>query len=231
MGCTQIGNRYSRRNAQRLDRTARRRPDGRALTYAPKIIDWPCGRAPPSVIASASNLSAADQRAKAEANQKPQTKLDSFVACAPLRKRFAFVAGNDGRMLGFVRCYWVLTRARHRDSKLSSSSIRACASMEPLRFSVTTVTGGATLTLACAGAAAGHFSNDFEIMVLPAYQHFRPSIRRQDQCPCVLDGEATHSLICALACAVSMPIGASAAMQTAKKKSRICIFIGHSPCG
>jgi hypothetical protein len=23
-------------------------------------------------------------------------KLDCFVACAPLRKRFAFVAGNDG---------------------------------------------------------------------------------------------------------------------------------------
>ena len=91
--------------------------------------------------------------------------------------------------------------------------------------------GGATLTLACAGSAAGHLSADFEITVLPAYQHFRPSIRRQDQCPCAFDGEARHSLICALACAVSMPIGASAAMQTAKKKSRICIFIGHSPCG
>jgi hypothetical protein len=68
-------------------------------------------------------------------------------------------------------------------------------------------------------------------MVLPAYQHFRPSIWRQDQCPCVFDGEALHSLICALACAVSMPIGASAAMQTAKQISRVCIFIDHSPCG
>jgi hypothetical protein len=125
----------------------------------------------------------------------------------------------------------LLTRARHRDSKLSSSSIRACAFIGLLRFSATTLTGGATLTLACAGSAAGHLSADFGITVLPAYQHFRPSIRRQDQCPCAFDGEARHSLICALACAVSMPVGASAAMQTAKKKSRICIFIGQSPCG
>ena len=136
--------------------------------------------------------------------------------------------GNEHRF-GFA--YWVLTRARQRDSKLSSSIIRACASMGPLRFSVATLTGGATLTLACAGAAGAHRNKDFEIMVLPAYQHFRPSIWRQDQCPCVFDGEALHSLICALACAVSMPIGASAAMQTAKKKSRVCVFIDHSPCG
>jgi len=132
----------------------------------------------------------------------------------------------------FVLTYWLLTRARHRDSKLSSSSIRACAFMGPLRFSVATLTGGATLTLACAGAAGAHRNNDFEIMVLPAYQHFRPSIRRQDQCPCAFDAEALHSLIGALACAASMPIGTSAEMQTAKKKTgRICIFIGHFPCG
>jgi hypothetical protein len=82
------------------------------------------------------------------------------------------------------------------------------------------------------GAAGAHRNNDFEITVLPAYQHFRPSIRRQDQCPCAFDAEALHSLIGALACAVSMPIGTSAAMQTAKKKTgRICIFISHSPCG
>ena len=128
--------------------------------------------------------------------------------------------------------YSAETRARQRDSKLSSSSIRACASIGSLRFSATTLTGGATLTLACAGSAAGHLSDDFEITVLPAYQHFRPSIRRQDQCPCAFDGEARHSLICALASAVSMPIGTSAEMQMAKKKTgRICIFIGHSPCG
>ena len=103
----------------------------------------------------------------------------------------------------------------------------------PLRFSVATLTGAASaLALACAGAAAGHRNIDFEITVLPAYQHFRPSIRRQDQCPCAFDGEATHCLICVLACAVSMPIGTSAEMQMAKKKTgRICIFIGHSPCG
>ena len=32
------------------------------------------------------------------------------------------------------------------------------------------------LDLGLRGAAAGHFSSDFEITVLPAYQHFRPSI-------------------------------------------------------
>ena len=90
--------------------------------------------------------------------------------------------------------------------------------MGSLRFSLATLTGIAT-ALACAGAAAGHFSKDFEITVLPAYQHFRPSIRRQDQCPCVFHGEALHSLIGALACAVSMPIGSSAEMQTAKKNT------------
>ena len=95
-----------------------------------------------------------------------------------------------------------------------------------------TLTGGAAAALACAGAAAGHFSKDFEIIVLPAYQHFRPSIRRQDQCPCAFDAEALHTLIGALACAVSTPIGTSAEMQTAKKKTgRICILIGHFPCG
>jgi hypothetical protein len=90
---------------------------------------------------------------------------------------------------------------------------------------------GAAPALAYACAAAGHFSKDFEIAVLPAYQHFRPSIRRQDQCPCTFDGEARHSLTCALACAFSMPIGMSAEMQTAKKIGRICTFIGHFPCG
>src|SRR5207237_4927055 len=100
--------------------------------------------------------------------------------------------------------------------------------MGPLRFSVATLMGIAS-ALACAGAAAGHRNDDFEITVLPAYQHFRPSIRRQDQCPCTFDGEARQSSICDFSCAFSMPIGTSTAMQTAKKISRICILIGHSP--
>lgn len=102
--------------------------------------------------------------------------------------------------------------------------------MGSLRFSVATTTGTAS-ALACAGAAAAHRSDDFEIAVLPAYQHFRPSIRRQDQGPRAFDGGATlHSLICAFACTVGMPIGARAAMQAAKTTSRICVFIEH-PCG
>src|SRR5919204_7067135 len=77
------------------------------------------------------------------------------------------------------RPYSIVTRARQRASKLlASSSSRACASMGSLRFSVTTLAGAGS-ALACVGAAAGHFNNDFEITVLPAYQHLRPSIRRQ----------------------------------------------------
>jgi hypothetical protein len=61
-------------------------------------------------------------------------------------------------------------------------------------------------------------------MVLPAYQHFRPSIWRQDQYPCALDGRATlHSM----AFAFATPVGMRAAIQAAKKTSRICVFIEH----
>lgn len=87
--------------------------------------------------------------------------------------------------------------------------------MGSLRFSVTMLTGSAS-AFACAGAgaAAGHRNNDFEITVLPAYQHLRPSIRRQDQCPCALDGTAAlHSLTCA----AGALIGSSAAMTMARK--------------
>src|SRR5438093_12335073 len=81
--------------------------------------------------------------------------------------------------------------------------------MGPLRFSVATLMGIAS-ALACAGAAAGHRNDDFEITVLPAYQHFRPSIRRQDQYAVAFDGRATlHSM----AFAFAAPTGASAAMQ------------------
>ena len=65
--------------------------------------------------------------------------------------------------------------------------------------------------------ATGHFSNDFG-----SRSCRRTSIRRSgDQAPGPLPlrvgRRSTHSLICALACAVSMPIGTSAEMQTAKK--------------
>jgi hypothetical protein len=132
-----------------------------------------------------------------------------------------------------IYIYSLLTRARQRDSNvLSASSIRACASMGSLRLSVAATTGatGAAAALACAGAAAAHRNADFEITALPEYQHFRPSMSRQDQCPRAFDGGLTlHSLICAFASTVGMPIGARAAMQAAKRTSRICVFIEH-PC-
>src|SRR6476620_11865057 len=86
----------------------------------------------------------------------------------PLRYREGTFS-YKGRGKELFLAYSVLTRARQRDSKLSSSSIRACAFIGSLRFSATMLTGGATLTLACAGSAAGHLSADFGITVLPAY--------------------------------------------------------------
>src|SRR5207237_4509425 len=96
----------------------------------------------------------------------------------------------------------------------------------------TTVTGtpvtrsGTGSAFACTDAFDGHCNSDFEIMVLPAYQHFRPSIRRQDQYAVAFDGRATlHSM----AFAFAAPTGASAAMQATRKTGRICVFIEH-PC-
>jgi hypothetical protein len=174
-----------------------------------------------------------------EAKQSISPRAKTWIALSltllamTWRERFTtFVTPYAGMVEKVPRPYSIVTRERHRDSKLlSSSSIRACASMGSLRFSVTMLTGGAA-AFACAGAAAGHRNNDFDIWALPAYQHFRPSIRRQDQCP-FDDGAAMHSLTCALtcalACAAGMPIGMSAEMQTAKTKSLICKFIGQSP--
>jgi hypothetical protein len=47
------------------------------------------------VIANASELSVVAYRAKAQAIPGYANSVDCFVAYAPLRKRFAFVAGND----------------------------------------------------------------------------------------------------------------------------------------
>ena len=92
-------------------------------------------------------------QAKAEAiPASTRGQVDCFVAYTPLRKRAAFVAGKDAERATFHRAvrkaktYSVIARARHRDSKLlSSSSIRACASMGSPLFSMATLTG-ATLT-------------------------------------------------------------------------------------
>jgi hypothetical protein len=77
----------------------------------------------------------------------------------------------------------------------------------------------------CAEACAGHSNNDFESMGLPSYQHFRPSIRRQDQYPCGFDGIA--ALHFCFACAVGIPIDESVAMQTAKAINGVCFLIQY----
>jgi hypothetical protein len=74
-----------------------------------------------------------------------------------------------------------------------------------------------------AEACAGHSNNDFESMGLPSYQHFRPSIRRQDQYPCGFDGIAP--LHFCFACAVDIPIDESVAMQAAKAINGFCFLI------
>jgi hypothetical protein len=77
----------------------------------------------------------------------------------------------------------------------------------------------------CAEACAGHPNNDFESMGLPSYQHFLPSIIRQDQNPCGFDGIA--ALHFCSACAVGIPIDASVAMQTAKAMNGVCFLIPY----
>jgi hypothetical protein len=67
---------------------------------------------------------------------------------------------------------------------------------------------------ACLEVCAGHSSDDFESRGLPSYQHFRPSMRRQDQYPCWFDGAA--ALHCCFACAVGIQTSELAVMQVAK---------------
>jgi hypothetical protein len=101
---------------------------------------------------------------------------------------------------------------------------RACESKGLLGFSATTLIGPSSET-DCACACAGHSNNDFESMGLPSYQHFRPSMRRQDQYPCEFVGIA--ALHGCFACAVGMPIGNRVAMQAAKATDRISFVIDH----
>ena len=77
----------------------------------------------------------------------------------------------------------------------------------------------------CAEACAGHSNDDFESMGLPSYQHFRPSIRRQDQYPCEFDDIA--ALHFCFACAVGISIDESVAIQAAKVINGVCFLIQH----
>src|SRR6516164_6955975 len=74
----------------------------------------------------------------------------------------------------------------------------------------------------CTEACAGHSNNDFESPGLPSYQHFRPSMKRQDQKPCGCDRVAT--LHCCFASAVGIPIVESA-VQAATAIAESCFVI------
>jgi hypothetical protein len=115
--------------------------------------------------------------------------------------------------------------ARHRASKLSESSgAHACESNGLLGFSGGTLARSSS-DFGFAETRTGHSNDDFESIGLPSYQHFRPSIRRQDQYPCELDGlEPVHFCF---ACAAGISIDESVAMQTAKAINGICVFIMH----
>jgi hypothetical protein len=82
-----------------------------------------------------------------------------------------------------------------------------------------------SLVSGCTEAFAGHSNNDFASMGLPSYQHFCPSMRRQDQYPCEFDG--TAALHCCFACAVGIPSDAIVARPAAKAIDRNCFVIEH----
>jgi hypothetical protein len=63
-------------------------------------------------------------------------------------------------------------------------------------------------------------------MDLPSYQHFLPSIRRQDQYPCRIDG--ISALHFCFACAVGVAIDESVAMQAAKAINGACFLAPHA---
>src|SRR5579862_1626157 len=92
-----------------------------------------------------------------------------------------------------------------------AAGTQACASSGSLRASVTG-SAGFSLESGCAAVSAGHSSEDFESIGLPSYQHFRPSIIRQDQYPCGSDGVALH---CCFACTRPGERKGTVLMQTA----------------
>jgi|ERR1700722_5060435 hypothetical protein len=134
--------------------------------------------------------------------------------------------------------------ARHRISKVSGSpGAHACESMGLPGFAGSALVSsriefgcaeaccteacfaeGCGAEGCCAEACAAHSNDDFDSMGLPSYQHFRPSIRRQDQYACEFDGIA--ALHC-FACAVGISIDDSVAIQAAKVINGVCFLIQH----
>ena len=103
-----------------------------------------------------------------------------------------------------------------------SVGAQACESNGLLGLSVG-VLASSPSEAGCTEACAGHFNKDFESPGLPSYQHFRPSMRRQDQKPCVCDGVAAL-LHCCFASAVGIPIVESA-VQAATAIAESCFVI------
>jgi hypothetical protein len=131
---------------------------------------------------------------------------------------------------GEADVYSLIKIARHRVSKVSESSgAHACESNGLLGFSgktlVSSLLESSRSEFGRAEASAGHSNNDFASMGLPSYQHFRPSITRQDQCPCGFDDIV--ALHFCFACAVGISIDESVAIHAAKVINGVCFLIQH----
>lgn len=80
--------------------------------------------------------------------------------------------------IGQMHALQIEILARHRASKVSNSfSANACASSGLLGCAMITPPAS-PLEPGSRDISVGHSSNDFESMGLPAYQHFRPLMRR-----------------------------------------------------
>ena len=101
-----------------------------------------------------------------------------------------------------------------------SVGAHACESNGLLGLSVG-VLASSPLEAGCTEACAGHSKDDFKSPGLPSYQHFRPSMRRQDQKPC---GDGVAALHCCFASAVGIPIVESA-VQAATAIAESCFVI------
>ncbi|MCP1966940.1 acyl carrier protein [Bradyrhizobium elkanii] len=135
--------------------------------------------------------------------------------------------GHTGlrRMVELLRSdYRCSTLVRHRASKVFwRDGVHSSEPIGSLGFSMSAL-ASSSVGRACVEIRTGHSNNDFESMGLPSYQHFRPSMRRQDQYSRGFGG--ITALHCCFACAVGIPINRKVAMRAAKGINENCLFIG-----
>ena len=131
---------------------------------------------------------------------------------------------NGGRNeMASCHAQWCSILARHNASKVSEAVVsQACESRGSLGFSATAFASSLP-ECGCAEVCAGHSSDDFESMGLPSYQHFRPSMRRQDQYPFWFDGIA--ALHCCFVCPAGIETNEIAVTQAAKTVWGECLVI------